>query len=146
MLMRRLGRPLGAVVMFTLFLYLAQMCLPACAAASFPARARHSLANLKLDPAPDEPRIPVFGVGDNGDRGNGDGDETTGAGGSGRSVKIVGTSLLVSGVFLCSWGITSWEVEKYQCCPARNTGNVIKIVAGVVLINAGLMYLLGAAD
>ena len=59
---------------------------------------------------------------------------------------IVGASLLGSGIFLCSWGITSWEVEEYQCCPARNTGNVVKIVAGVVLLNAGLIYLLEVMD
>jgi len=63
-----------------------------------------------------------------------------------RAQKIVGASLLGSGIFLCSWGITSWEVEEYQCCPARNTGNVVKIVAGVVLINAGLIYLLEVMD
>jgi hypothetical protein len=61
-----------------------------------------------------------------------------------RATRIVGSSLLVSGVFLCSWGIASWEVREYQCCPPRNTGNIVKIVAGVVLINAGLIYLLGA--
>ena len=63
-----------------------------------------------------------------------------------RAHKIVGASLLGSGIFLCSWGITSWEVEEYQCCPARNTGNVVKIVAGVLLINAGLIYLLEVMD
>jgi hypothetical protein len=75
----------------------------------------------------------------------------TGAGppgqeGDSRAGKIVGISLLGSGIFLCSWGIASWEIEEYQCCPARNTGNVVKIVAGVVLINAGLIYLLEALD
>ncbi len=63
-----------------------------------------------------------------------------------RARTIVGASLLGSGILLCSWGITSWEVEEYQCCPARNTGNVVKIVAGVVLINAGLIYLLEVMD
>lgn len=65
--------------------------------------------------------------------------------GSGSS-KILGTSLFISGVFLCSWGIASWQVEEYQCCPPRNTENVIKIVVGVVLVNAGLLYLLGGAE
>ena len=60
--------------------------------------------------------------------------------------KIVGTTLLASGLLLCSWGIASWEVSEYQCCPAKNTENVIKIVVGVVLVNAGLIYLLGAND
>jgi hypothetical protein len=63
-----------------------------------------------------------------------------------RDRTIVGVSLFGSGIFLCSWGITSWEVEEYQCCPARNTGNVVKIVAGVILINAGLIYLLDVMD
>jgi len=63
-----------------------------------------------------------------------------------RANTIVGASLLGSGIFLCSWGIASWEVEEYQCCPARNTGNVVKIIAGVVLINAGLIYLLEVMD
>lgn len=62
------------------------------------------------------------------------------------SCKIVAGSLFVSGLLLCSWGISSWEVEKYQCCPARNTDNVIKIVAGVLLINAGLLYLIEGCD
>jgi hypothetical protein len=59
-----------------------------------------------------------------------------------RASRIVGVSLLGSGIFLCSWGIVSWEIRDYQCCPANNTGNVVKIVAGVLLINAGLIYLL----
>ncbi len=63
-----------------------------------------------------------------------------------RSCKIAAGSLLVSGLLLCSWGITSWQVEEYQCCPARNTDNVIKIVAGVLLINAGLLYLIEGCD
>jgi hypothetical protein len=61
-----------------------------------------------------------------------------------RVSRIIGVSLLGSGLFLCSWGISAWEVEEYQCCPAHNTGNVVKIVAGVVLLNAGLIYLLEA--
>jgi hypothetical protein len=72
--------------------------------------------------------------------------ERRGEEGDSRARTIVGTSLLGSGIFLCSWGITSWEVEEYQCCPARNTGNVVKIVAGLVLINAGLIYLLEVMD
>lgn len=61
-----------------------------------------------------------------------------------RTARIIGISLLGSGLFLCSWGIAEWEVEEYQCCPAHNTGNIVKIVAGVVLLNAGLIYLLQA--
>lgn len=63
-----------------------------------------------------------------------------------RVKKVAGATLLTSGLLLCSWGITSWEVSEYQCCPAKNTENVIKIVVGVVLINAGLIYLLGVDD
>jgi hypothetical protein len=72
--------------------------------------------------------------------------EQEAGGGDSQARKIVGTSLLGSGIFLCSWGITSWEVEEYQCCPANNTGNVVKIVAGIILINAGLIYLLEVMD
>jgi len=66
--------------------------------------------------------------------------------GKDKGCKIASASLLVSGILLCSWGITSWEIEEYQCCPARNTGNVVKIVAGVLLINAGLLYFLTGCD
>jgi hypothetical protein len=77
--------------------------------------------------------------------GGGNADEG-GAEGSGRTAKILGSSLLVSGIFLCSWGISSWQVSEYQNCPAENTDNVIKIVVGIVLVNAGLIYLLGGND
>jgi hypothetical protein len=63
-----------------------------------------------------------------------------------RNNKLIGTTFFASGAFLCSWGISSWQVDEYQCCPPRNTENVIKIVVGVVLLNAGLFYLLGGAD
>lgn len=63
-----------------------------------------------------------------------------------RNTKIIGCSLFSSGVFLCSWGISSWQLEEDQCCPAKNTENVLKIVVGVVLVNAGMIYLLGGAD
>lgn len=59
-----------------------------------------------------------------------------------RGDKIVGSVMLGSGVLLCSWGIVDWQTEETQCCPARNTDNVAKIVVGVVLINAGLVYLI----
>jgi hypothetical protein len=62
------------------------------------------------------------------------------------NAKLIGTTFFASGLFLCSWGIASWQVDEYQCCPPRNTENVIKIVVGVVLLNAGLFYLLGGAD
>jgi hypothetical protein len=59
-----------------------------------------------------------------------------------RTKTIVGASLFGSGIFLCSWGITSWETDDTQCCPTNNTQNVVKIVVGVLLLNAGLVYLL----
>jgi hypothetical protein len=63
-----------------------------------------------------------------------------------RNANIVGTGLFASGLFLCSWGITSWQMKEDQCCPPRNAENVIKIVVGIVLVDAGLVYLLGGAD
>jgi hypothetical protein len=63
-----------------------------------------------------------------------------------QNTKLIGTSLFASGLFLCSWGITSWQRSEDQCCPTRNTENVLKIVVGVVLVNAGMFYLLGGAD
>ena len=66
--------------------------------------------------------------------------------GASRNSKIIGGSCFTSGVLLCSWGISSWQVREFQDCPPRNTENVIKIVVGVVLINAGLIFLLGGAD
>ena len=62
--------------------------------------------------------------------------------GSDRGKKVVGAVMFGSGVFLCSWGIVDWQFSDAQCCPARNTENVAKIVVGVVLINAGLVYLI----
>jgi hypothetical protein len=59
-----------------------------------------------------------------------------------RTRTIVGTSLFGSGIFLCSWGIASWQTDDTQCCPTNNTQNVIKIVVGLLLLNAGLVYLL----
>ena len=61
---------------------------------------------------------------------------------SGRAKKIAGAVMFGSGVFLCSWGIVDWQTSDTQCCPARNTENVAKIVVGVVLLNAGLVYLI----
>lgn len=65
-------------------------------------------------------------------------------GGKRKAKRIVGISMFGSGIFLCSWGIASWQVREYQCCPPNNTQNVIKIVAGLLLLNAGLIYLLEA--
>jgi hypothetical protein len=98
-----------------------------------------------LDLSPDEnfnrPLIPVLGIGEGGHDRIGEGE-----GESSRRSKIIGTSLFASGLFLCSWGITSWQREEDQCCPPRNTENVMKIVVGIVLINAGLIYLIGGSD
>jgi len=62
--------------------------------------------------------------------------------GSGTGAKIAGAIMFGSGVLLCSWGIVDWQTSDTQCCPARNTENVAKIVVGVVLLNAGLVYLI----
>ena len=62
----------------------------------------------------------------------------TGAGGK----KTAGAIMFGSGVLLCSWGIVDWQTDDTQCCPARNTENVAKLLVGVVLINAGLVYLI----
>ncbi|MFZ1946253.1 MAG: hypothetical protein WAW06_01760, partial [bacterium] len=43
-----------------------------------------------------------------------------GAGGQ-RHNRLMGCSLFGSGLFLCSWGIVSWETSESQCCPTRNT-------------------------
>jgi hypothetical protein len=73
-------------------------------------------------------------------------DTRAGRRGVSRNAKIVGTTLFASGVFLCSWGITSWQRKEDQCCPTRNSENVIKITVGIVLIDAGMVYLLGGVD
>jgi hypothetical protein len=99
----------------------------------------YPLLGLEIEDEPASPRIQMIGP-EGGENGEGRSGESK------RNDTIVGSSLLVSGLFLCSWGIASWEVEEYQCCPAHNTGNVVKIVAGIVLVNAGLMYLLGVQD
>jgi hypothetical protein len=70
------------------------------------------------------------------------GDEEGKDEGSEKGKKIAGGVMFGSGLFLCSWGIVDWQFSDSQCCPARNTENVAKIVVGVVLINAGLVYLI----
>jgi hypothetical protein len=62
--------------------------------------------------------------------------------GSETGKKIAGAIMFGSGVLLCSWGIVDWQTSDTQCCPARNTENIAKIVVGVVLLNAGLVYLI----
>lgn len=63
-------------------------------------------------------------------------------GGSERGKKTAGAIMFGSGVLLCSWGIVDWQTDDTQCCPARNTENVAKLLVGVVLVNAGLVYLI----
>ena len=97
--------------------------------------------DVSMDEDLDRGPIHFLGMGEgeqgrNGERG----------GESSRRSKIIGTSLFTSGLFLCSWGITSWQRQEDQCCPPRNTENVMKIVVGIVLINAGLIYLIGGSD
>ena len=104
-------------------------------AGAWPAGVDHSLFAEGTGSVEDKPDI-LF-EGDGSKEGSGSGEDQ-------RNSRIIGVTLLGSGLFLCSWGISSWEVEEYQCCPAHNTGNVVKIVAGVILLNAGLIYLLEA--
>ena len=85
------------------------------------------LDDVDADPEPD-------GSGLSGDKEDARGSE------SGK--KIAGAVMFGSGVLLCSWGIMDWQTDDTQCCPARNTENVAKIVVGVVLVNAGLVYLI----
>ena len=139
-----------AISSVSLILLLVYLVVPACVDAG-PPRASLRLwlhapgfdrqAGQQLDHAQDLPGLRFLDSGNDGPEGGSpEGDISR------RNDLIVGTSLFVSGVFLCSWGITEWEIQEYQCCPARNTGNVVKIVAGIVLINAGLTYLLGVND
>jgi hypothetical protein len=109
------------------------------AAGDTPAGIVYSPACWEPDDREPPPRILLLGS----DGAGADDGESSGVD---RAHKIVGSSLIVSGLLMCSWGIASWEVEEYQCCPANNTGNVVKIVAGVMLFNAGLIYLLLGED
>jgi len=102
---------------------------------------RESLADPSQEGELDRHLTPIIGSGEEDeDQGEARGEESR------RSARIIGTSLFGSGLFLCSWGIASWQTREHQCCPTRNTENVLKIVVGVVLINAGLVYLIGATD
>lgn len=91
-------------------------------------------------------RLPdVSEVGDGGERAESGGElaaEEAEYGGSERGKKTTGGIMFGSGVLLCSWGIVDWQTDDTQCCPARNTENVAKILVGAVLINAGLVYLI----
>ena len=109
------------------------MLLPAHRALAWPYGVDHSIFNLDSEPDSLKPNIEYLrgGEADPAD----DQDNTL-------TRTIVGTSLFGSGIFLCSWGIASWETDDTQCCPTNNTQNVVKIVVGVLLLNAGLVYLL----
>lgn len=132
-----------AISLSSLLLFLVYLLLPAYVAAGLPGPSiSESLGKLRFEEELTPPGLRFLDSG----KGGTDGEEEEEGSGSGRNTIIIGTTLLGSGIFLCSWGISAWEIQEYQCCPARNTGNVVKIVAGIVLINGGLMYLLGASD
>ena len=135
----RLRRRLIGVLPGVLTVLVLHAAVPPCAAGDTPPSIVYSPVGWVPDSPDPLPRIPLLGPNDTGadDGESGEGD---------RGNKIVGSSLVVSGLLMCSWGIASWEVEEYQCCPANNTGNVVKIVAGVMLFNAGLIYLLLGDD
>ncbi len=109
------------------------MLLPPPQALAWPYGVDHSIFYLDSEPDSLRPNIELSQDGE-GDP-SGDPEQT-------RARMIAGASLFGSGIFLCSWGITSWETDDTQCCPTNNTQNVIKIVVGVLLLNAGLIYLL----
>jgi hypothetical protein len=130
------GKALGlAALTFLLLVKLA-------GAREAPALGGLDLSGPRLESPGDSLKVIVPGVGENHQADGGAGAVER----RDRHGTIIGTSLFSSGVFLCSWGIASWEFDRDQCCPARNTENVIKIVVGVLLVNAGLFYLLGGAD
>jgi hypothetical protein len=142
---RRFRRFAGKVAIACLAGLLVYGLVPSVTLAGFPVSLEESLARRDLDGPADQPPFTLLYGGDEEQDRQGASDEAVRKP-SGRSRMIIGGTLLGSGIFLCSWGITAWEIEEYQCCPARNTGNVVKIVAGVVLINAGLIHLLGEGD
>ena len=113
------------------------LAMPAGLIHAWPAGVDHSIFDLDSEPDTSRARLGLEPV-------KADKEGESGSACSGKTKKIVGGSLLGSGIFLCSWGITSWQVREYQCCPANNTANVIKIVAGILLLNAGLIYILEA--
>jgi hypothetical protein len=139
MVNRRFRRRSGGVLPAVLILLVLHVSMPPNAAGGPPRSIAYSLADWNPDKQEPLPRIPLLGSDDPEAREGRSGEAE-------RANKIVGSSLLISGLLMCSWGIASWEVEKYQCCPANNTGNVVKIVAGVILFNAGLIYLLTDGD
>lgn len=125
----RLGKAGSAVLIVCLIGVL----LAAPRALAWPYGVDHSIFHLDSEPDSLKPSIELSGDGLEGPSGDQD---KTGA------KRIVGASLFGSGMFLCSWGIVSWETDDTQCCPTNNTQNVVKILTGVLLLNAGLIYLL----
>jgi len=118
---------------YVLLVSLLGMLLPAPRALAWPYGVDHSIFSLDSEPDSLKPNIEYLKDGEADPAGEKD---------NNRTKTIVGTSLFGSGIFLCSWGIASWETDDTQCCPTNNTQNVIKIVVGVLLLNAGLVYLL----
>jgi hypothetical protein len=116
-----------------LLVCLLALLLPAPRVLAWPYGVDHSIFYLDSEPDSLSPNIELSRDGE-GDP-SGDPDRS-------RAKTIVGASLFGSGIFLCSLGITSWETDDTQCCPTNNTQNVVKIVVGVLLLNAGLVYLL----
>ncbi|MFC1799415.1 hypothetical protein ACFL2Z_00675 [Candidatus Eisenbacteria bacterium] len=118
---------------YVLLICLLGMLLPAPLALAWPYGVDHSIFYLDSEPDSLSPNVEFLKDGQADPSGDPD---------NGRAKTIVGASLFGSGIFLCSWGIASWETDDTQCCPTNNTQNVIKIVVGVLLLNAGLVYLL----
>jgi hypothetical protein len=123
----------GKAASYVLLVCLLGMILPVHVALAWPYGVDHSIFYLDSEPDSLNPNMEYLKDAEAGVSGD---DDTN------RTRTIVGTSLFGSGIFLCSWGIASWETDDTQCCPTNNTQNVIKIVVGLLLLNAGLVYLL----
>lgn len=123
----------GRLVSWLLLACVPAALMPADTAVAWPYGVDHSIFYLDSEPDSLKPAMELS-----------DGTADAGQGGPDRSraKTIVGASLFGSGIFLCSWGIVAWQTDDTQCCPTNNTQNVIKIVMGVLLLNAGLIYLL----
>ena len=123
----------GKAASYVVLICLLGMILPAPMALAWPYGVDHSIFYLDSEPDSLEANMEFLK--------DAEADPSGGSNGN-RTRTIVGTSLFGSGIFLCSWGIASWQTDDTQCCPTNNTQNVIKIVVGVLLLNAGLVYLL----
>ena len=118
---------------YVLLISLLGVILPAPRALAWPYGVDHSIFDLDSEPDSLNPSMEYLKDAEEDPSDDPDGTRTK---------TIVGTSLFGSGIFLCSWGIASWGTDNTQCCPTNNTQNVIKIVVGILLLNAGLVYLL----